>query len=86
MVRATAGVHNGKYYWEAVIMDNPDKDAHVRLGWSLSKAELQAPVGYDRFSFAFRDVNGLLHLRHYYLIFQIPVFMFRSLYPRERTK
>jgi Set1/Ash2 histone methyltransferase complex subunit ASH2 len=32
--------------------------AHVRLGWSLRSGDLQAPVGYDRFSFAVRDIGG----------------------------
>lgn len=31
---------------------------HVRLGWSMRTGELQAPVGYDKWSFGFRDVQG----------------------------
>ena len=32
--------------------------AHVRLGWSMRSGDLQAPVGYDRFSYAVRDIGG----------------------------
>ena len=60
MVRATHGVHNGAYFWEAQILpsDPIDEQAHVRLGWSTRMGELQAPVGYDKHSYAYRDQNG----------------------------
>ena len=41
----------------------------ARLGWSTGKGELQAPVGYDAHSYAYRDVNGArVHrsARHFY--------------------
>jgi hypothetical protein len=60
MIRATHGVHNGAYYWECQIVPTSDSAAHVRLGWSTRQGELQAPVGYDRFSFAYRDISGPL--------------------------
>ena len=31
---------------------------HVRLGWSMRTGELQAPVGYDRWSYGIRDINS----------------------------
>ncbi len=31
---------------------------HCRLGWSTKKGELQAPVGYDEHSLAYRDLEG----------------------------
>jgi len=31
---------------------------HLRVGWSMRTGELQAPVGYDRWSFAIRDIGG----------------------------
>jgi hypothetical protein len=31
---------------------------HCRLGWATSKAELQAPVGFDAFGFSYRDAEG----------------------------
>jgi Set1/Ash2 histone methyltransferase complex subunit ASH2 len=33
-------------------------DAHIRLGWSTRQGPLQAPVGYDKNSFAYRDIDG----------------------------
>mmetsp|Transcript_9119 Transcript_9119/g.20159 ORF Transcript_9119/g.20159 Transcript_9119/m.20159 type:complete len:449 (-) Transcript_9119:938-2284(-) len=33
-------------------------EAHVRLGWSMRTGNLQAPVGYDRWSYGFRDIKG----------------------------
>ena len=58
MARATHGVHRGEYYWECQILPSKDPNAHVRIGWSTEKGELQAPVGYDKFSFAYRDIEG----------------------------
>ena len=31
---------------------------HVRLGWSMRTGDLQAPVGYDKWSYAVRDIGG----------------------------
>lgn len=62
MIRATHGVHSGSYYYEALIMNWPEDDsahlAHFRVGWASRQAELEGPVGYDKFSFAYRDVGG----------------------------
>lgn len=59
MVRATHGVHRGSYYWEVEILESPDNDnAHVRIGWSTRQGELQGPVGFDKFSFGYRDIGG----------------------------
>lgn len=59
MIRATHGVHNGAYYWECQIVQTlTHPSAHVRLGWSTRQGDLQAPVGYDRFSFGYRDMGG----------------------------
>jgi hypothetical protein len=64
MVRATHGVHNGAYYWECEVLTPPvtenREDAHIRIGWSTRQGELQAPVGYDKFSYAYRDIAGQL--------------------------
>jgi len=32
--------------------------AHVRLGWSMRTGDLQAPVGYDKWSYGIRDILG----------------------------
>lgn len=31
---------------------------HLRLGWSMRTGELQAPVGYDRWSYGIRSIQG----------------------------
>lgn len=36
----------------------PTFGAHVRLGWSMRTGDLQAPVGYDKWSFGLRDIGG----------------------------
>lgn len=32
--------------------------AHVRLGWGMRTGDLQAPVGYDKWSYGIRDIQG----------------------------
>ena len=65
MIRATHGVHNGLYFWEAEILppvgcssEEEKSECHIRLGWSTRQAPLQAPVGYDKKSFGYRDMCG----------------------------
>jgi Set1/Ash2 histone methyltransferase complex subunit ASH2 len=58
MARASHGVHNGAYYWEIEILPSQGENSHIRLGWSTRQGELQAPVGYDKFSYAYRDISG----------------------------
>ena len=31
---------------------------HLRMGWSMRTGELQAPVGYDKWSYGIRDISG----------------------------
>lgn len=59
MIRATHGVHSGGYFWEAMILPSSHAEAHFRIGWSTRQGELQAPVGYDAYSYAYRDVSGM---------------------------
>lgn len=59
MVRATHGVYLGSYYYEIEILKALEDNAHVRVGWSTRQAELQAPVGYDKWSFGYADVTGI---------------------------
>ena len=56
MVRATHGVGSGSWYFE-VRVNTPlnGEDGHTRLGWCTDMGELQAPVGYDHNSYAYRD-------------------------------
>jgi len=72
MARASCGVCGGSWYWEAKIETAPniatqDQVHHVsqslpaphwRLGWATGDAHLQAPVGYDKYSYGYRDIEG----------------------------
>lgn len=53
MVRATRGITEGAWYFEIIVKDL-GKTGHTRLGWSTWKGDLQAPVGFDANSYAFR--------------------------------
>ncbi|KAI8526143.1 hypothetical protein RHMOL_Rhmol13G0285900 [Rhododendron molle] len=57
MVRATRGVVEGAWYFEIRVV-SLGATGHTRLGWSMEKGDLQAPVGYDGNSFGYRDVDG----------------------------
>merc|ERR1712238_590110 len=36
----------------------PITPGHLRLGWAMRTAELQAPVGYDKWGYALRSIGG----------------------------
>lgn len=57
MVRATRGVVEGAWYFEIKVV-HLGESGHTRLGWSTEKGDLQAPVGYDAFSYGYRDIDG----------------------------
>jgi Set1/Ash2 histone methyltransferase complex subunit ASH2 len=38
--------------------DSTTVGGHLRVGWSMRTADLQAPVGYDKWSFGIRDISG----------------------------
>lgn len=57
MVRATHGVSNGSWYFEVTIKDKPNSSA-LRIGWAQQLANLQAPCGYDKFSYSWRSRKG----------------------------
>lgn len=56
-IRATHGVSRGNWYFETTILDLPD-NAHARIGWSQALGQVQAPCGYDKFSYAIRTRKG----------------------------
>ncbi|KAI1018217.1 hypothetical protein LB505_001305 [Fusarium chuoi] len=68
MARANVAVREGRWYWECKITQGvrPPKDGeskpeggkHVRVGWARREASLDAPVGFDAYSYGFRDVAG----------------------------
>lgn len=47
----------GAWYWEATIEDMPEGSA-VRVGWGQEYANLQSPLGYDKFGYAWRSRKG----------------------------
>eukprot|EP00794_Sanderia_malayensis_P016819 gene16818-18515_t len=57
MVRSTHSVSTGSWYFEIAIDDMPS-DAATRLGWSQIYGNLQAPLGYDKFSYSWRSKKG----------------------------
>jgi hypothetical protein len=58
MAQATHGANEGTWYYEITIGEPLQADGHVRLGWATEMAELQAPVGYDRYSYSYKDSTG----------------------------
>lgn len=58
MAKATHGVWEGNWYYEAKVNAGPN--GHVRIGFSQISGDLQAPCGYDMFSYSIRDQPGSL--------------------------
>ena len=59
-IRATHGVCEGDWYFEAEVMEartGSEKRA-VRVGWSTRRANVEGPVGRDVHGFGLRDRNG----------------------------
>ncbi|XP_038061625.1 set1/Ash2 histone methyltransferase complex subunit ASH2-like [Patiria miniata] len=57
MVRCTHGTNRGAWYMEMSIDDMPEGTA-TRIGWSQPLGNLQAPLGYDKFSYSWRSRKG----------------------------
>ncbi|XP_069069542.1 set1/Ash2 histone methyltransferase complex subunit ASH2 isoform X1 [Pleurodeles waltl] len=57
MVRASHGVRKGAWYFEICVDEMPPETA-ARLGWSQALGNLQAPLGYDKFSYSWRSKKG----------------------------
>lgn len=68
MAKTNVGVRSGRWYYECRITsgipkrkrDEPEESprGHVRMGWARREASLDAPVGYDAYSYGLRDVEG----------------------------
>jgi len=68
MARANVAVREGRWYWECKIKcgirppkeenGKPEGGRHVRMGWARREASLDAPVGFDAYSYGIRDVSG----------------------------
>lgn len=67
-VRCTHFVTRGSWYWEATIEDMPEGSA-TRLGFGQEYANVQAPLGYDKFGYSWRSRKGTKfhesHGKHY---------------------
>ena len=50
-------VNRGSWYFE-VSMTNVPPNTATRLGWCQQYGNLQAPLGYDKFSYSWRSVKG----------------------------
>ncbi|KAK0168281.1 hypothetical protein PV327_002105 [Microctonus hyperodae] len=57
MVRGSHCASRGTWYWEATIEEMPEGSA-TRLGWGQEYANLQAPLGYDKFGYSWRSRKG----------------------------
>jgi Set1/Ash2 histone methyltransferase complex subunit ASH2 len=58
MIRATHGVSEGTWYFEVDIKDMSQAGCAVRLGWAQVYGNLQAPCGFDKFSYSWRSKKG----------------------------
>ena len=69
LARANVGCREGRWYYECKILsgikpppetseDLDDGGGHVRVGWARREASLDGPVGFDAYSYGFRDVGG----------------------------
>ncbi|RKU42204.1 hypothetical protein DL546_004953 [Coniochaeta pulveracea] len=66
--RANVAVREGRWYWECKVTqgvlksktspNDPDSHGHVRIGWARREASVDAPVGFDAYSYGIRDVAG----------------------------
>ena len=55
--RATHGVSRGSWYFEVKIVEMPE-GAATRVGWAQKNANLQAPLGFDKFGYSCRSRKG----------------------------
>ncbi|KAK4163252.1 hypothetical protein QBC43DRAFT_239787 [Cladorrhinum sp. PSN259] len=64
MARANVAVREGKWYWECkvtrgILPDSSESsNGHVRIGFARREASLDAPVGFDAYSYGIRDASG----------------------------
>lgn len=72
MARANVAIRQGRWYWECKITRGTVKSSssgggsdakveshgHVRMGFARREASLDAPVGFDAYSYGIRDVQG----------------------------
>lgn len=65
--RANVAIRQGRWYWECKITrgtiksdagGNVESHGHVRMGFARREASLDAPIGFDAYSYGIRDVQG----------------------------
>ncbi|CAN3474644.1 hypothetical protein DICA0_B05314 [Diutina catenulata] len=59
-VRTNVGIREGRFYFEFVVVSAHEGGGHARVGIARKEANLEAPVGFDGYSYGLRDVNGEL--------------------------
>ncbi|KAJ3301581.1 Set1/Ash2 histone methyltransferase complex subunit ASH2 [Kappamyces sp. JEL0829] len=57
MAKASHGAWEGHWYFEVTLNNS---QGNARIGWSQISGDLQAPCGYDIFSYSFRNAPGTL--------------------------
>lgn len=57
MVRASHGMNRGTFFYEVYINKMPENTA-ARIGWGQRYGNLQAPLGYDHYGYAWRSRCG----------------------------
>jgi hypothetical protein len=60
LAKSSHGVWEGSWYFEVLLENSVNNLGHVRIGWSQISGDLQAPCGYDAFSYSWRDAPGTL--------------------------
>lgn len=70
MSRANVAIREGRWYWECKITrgilkeppppgsEQPESHGHVRIGFARREAAIDAPAGYDAYSYGIRDKEG----------------------------
>lgn len=67
MAKGNVCVRSGRFYWECKITsgiprrkrsETEESRGHVRMGWARREATLDAPVGFDAYSYGLRDLSG----------------------------
>jgi len=70
MSRANMAIRQGRWYWECKITrgilkeppppgsEQPESHGHVRIGFARREAAIDAPAGFDAYSYGIRDKEG----------------------------
>ena len=58
LARSTHGVREGCWYFEVKIDDLTAEGSACRLGWGQDYANLQTPLGFDKFGYSWRSKKG----------------------------